>query len=187
PRRARGRARALPARGRPGRSARVTPAVTGRVEVPRARPGKRLGVPGRLRYWKRVLSAYAGGGQSHLTFWHGTPEVNQRAEPGSVGEYWQFFPEKADYPGQHDADGIPMLDYRGHVGLRHNPIAIAQRGLGNHDLWVRTGDPARRERFLKAAGWMLANLEPNAAGLHVWPHRFQWEYQTLLPYGWYSA
>ena len=162
-------------------------ASAGRVFVPRARPGKRLGVPGRLRYWKRVFSAYVGGGQSHLTFWHGTPEVNAEAVPGTLGQYWQYFPEKADYPGAHDADGIPMLDYHGHVGLRYNPIAIAQWGLGNHDLWVRTSDEERRARFLRAAEWMLASLAPNAAGLWVWPHNFEWEYQTLLPYGWYSA
>jgi hypothetical protein len=158
-----------------------------RVVVPRARPDKRLGVAGRLRYWKRVTSAYLGGGQSHLTFWHGTPEVNAQADPATVGQYWQLFREKADYPGRHDAAGVPMLDYHGHVGLQHNPIAIAQWGLGNHDLWLRTGDAERRARFLRAAEWLLANLEPNAAGLCVWPHRFQWEYQTLLPAGWYSA
>ena len=157
------------------------------VHVPRARPGKRLGVPGRLRYWRRVLSAYVGGGHSHLTFWHGTPELNEAAEPGTLGPYWQLFREKADYPGAHDAAGIPMLDYRGHVGLHYNPIAIAQWGLGNHDLWLRTGAEERRARFLRAGEWLLANLEPNAAGLHVWPHRFEWEYQTLLPSGWYSA
>jgi hypothetical protein len=162
-------------------------AVASRVDVPVARPDKRLGVAGRLRYWRRVLSAYVGGGQSHLTFWHGTVELNEQADPRTLGQYWQFFPEKADYPGQHDADGIPMLDYHGHVGLQHNPIAIAQWGLGNHDLWLRTREPERRARFLRAGEWLLANLEPDAAGQHVWPHRFRWEYQTLLPYGWYSA
>lgn len=161
--------------------------VASRVEVPVARPDKRLGAMGRLRYWRRVLSAYAGGGRSHLTFWHGTPEVNAQADPAALGQYWQLFREKADYPGQHDREGIPMLDYRGHVGLQYNPIAIAQWGLGNHDLWVRTGDAERRSRFARAAEWLVANLEPNAAGLHVWPHRFRWEYQTLLPAGWYSA
>ena len=164
---------------------RVT--ISTKVRVPRARPGKALGVPGRLRYWRRVLAAYAGSAQSHLTFWHGTPEVNVAAEPGALGQYWQLFSEKADYPGVHDQAGVPMLDYRGHVGLQYNPIAIAQWGLGNHDLWRRSGEEQRRERFLRASEWLLANLEPNEAGLHVWPHRFDWEYQTLLASGWYSA
>ena len=154
------------------------------VEVPPARPGKRLG---RLRYWKRVVAAYLGTGESHLTFWHSTPELNEEARPGTLGQYWQLFCEKVDYPGAYDAAGIPLLDYRGHVGLQHNPIAVAQWGLGNHDLWLRTGDGARRERFLRAAEWLLASLKPNAAGLYVWPHLFQWEYQTLLPHSWYSA
>ena len=157
------------------------------VGVPRARPGKALGVHGRLRYWRRVLAAYVGSKQSHLTFWHGTPEANDAAEPGTLGQYWQLFSEKADFPGAHDQAGVPMLDYRGHVGLQYNPIAIAQWGLGNHDLWSRSGEEQRRERFLLAAEWLLANLEPNEADLYVWPHRFEWEYQTLLASGWYSA
>jgi len=154
------------------------------VEVPPARPGKRLG---RLRYWKRVVAANLGTGESHLTFWHSTPELNEEARPGTLGQYWQLFCEKVGYPGAYDAAGIPLLDYRGHVGLQHNPIAVAQWGLGNHDLWLRTGDGTRRERFLRVAEWLLASLKPNAAGLYVWPHLFQWEYQTLLPHSWYSA
>ena len=54
----------------------------------RAPPGKRLGVYGRLRYWKRVVAAYLGTGESHLTFWHGMPELNEEACSGTLGQYW---------------------------------------------------------------------------------------------------
>jgi len=158
-----------------------------RVPVPSSRPGAAIGVRNRLRYWKRVFSAYYGPRQSHLTFWHGVPEVNESAEPGTPGEYWQRFAVKADYPGHFDAGRIPMLDYHGHVGLQYNPIAIAQYGLGNYNRWRWTGDEDRRARFLEAAGWMVDNLEPNAAGIRVWKHHFDWEYRTPLPSGWYSA
>lgn len=159
----------------------------GRVVVPHSRPGAGIGVRARMRYWRRIFSAYFGGRQSHLTFWHGTPEVNLEADPAGVDQYWQAFLAKADYPGHHDADGIPMLDYQGHVGLQYNPIAIAQWGLGNWNRWRREGDPARRETFLKAAGWAVDTLVPNEAGIHVWRHDFAWEYRTPLPRGWYSA
>ncbi|MEQ8330612.1 MAG: D-glucuronyl C5-epimerase family protein [Longimicrobiales bacterium] len=163
------------------------PGAPGRVHVPHSRPGAGIGVRKRLRYWKRIFSAYFGSRKSHLTFWHGTPEVNENATPGQVGEYWQPFAVKADYPGQYDANRIPMLDYHGHVGLQYNPIAIAQYGLGNYNRWVRDDDPDRKARFLEAAGWMVDNLEPNAAGVPVWKHHFDWEYRTPMPSGWYSA
>ncbi len=141
----------------------------------------------RLRYWKRIFSAYGGGGTSHLTFWHGTPEVNPGAEPGTLGEYWQRFAAKADYPGQHDASGIPMLDYHGHVGLQYNPIAIAQYGLGNYNQFKWTGQQERCQRFVRVADWLVEHLVPNAAGVPVWEHNFDWEYRTPMKAGWYSC
>ena len=139
-------------------------AAEGAVHVPTSVPGAGIGVPARLRYWKRIFSAYLVGGQSHLTFWHGTPTVNEEADPAEVDQYWQAFIVKADYPGHHDEAGIPMLDYRGHVGLQYNPIAIAQWGLGNWNRWRREGDENRRATALRAADWCVQNLVPNEAG-----------------------
>ncbi|MEZ4415110.1 MAG: D-glucuronyl C5-epimerase family protein [Gemmatimonadota bacterium] len=160
---------------------------TARVQVPESVPGAGIGMRARLRYWRRVFSAYGGGRTSHLTFWHGTPEVNSAALPGEVDQYWQRFAVKADYPGPKDARGIPMLDYHGHVGLQYNPIAIAQYGLGNYNRFRREADPERRARFLAVADWLVENLEPNAAGVPVWNHRFDWEYRTPLKNPWYSC
>jgi len=97
------------------------------------------------------------------------------------------FPKKADYGGPCDADGIPLLNYHGSVGLQYNPIAIAQFGLGNFNLWRATGDEARIARCLKAANWLVASLERNAAGLAVWNHHFNWEYREGLRAPWYSG
>ena len=165
----------------------MTPVGAGRVEVPESVPGAGIGLAARLRYWKRIFSAYGGGGTSHLTFWHGVPEVNLNAVPGELGEYWQRFAAKADYPGQHDEHGIPMLDYHGHVGLQYNPIAIAQYGLGNYNHFKWTGDAGRRRRFLGVADWLVEHLVPNAAGVPVWEHNFDWEYRTPMKSGWYSC
>src|SRR5207253_5851570 len=86
-----------------------------------------------------------------------------------------------------DAAGVPLLDYRGHVGRQYNPIAIAQWGLGNFNLYRRTGDGRRRERYLLAADWLVENLKPNPYGVAVWQHAFDWEYRDTLRAGWYSA
>lgn len=141
----------------------------------------------RMNYYRRIFAAYLTDRTSHLTFWHGIPEVNPNFDPAQIGEYNMAFLAKADYQGQYDDRGIPLLDYQGQVGLQYNPIAIAQYGLGNYNLYRRTGDAERREKFFKVADWLVANLEQNAKGLWVWNHHFDWEYRTSLKAPWYSA
>jgi len=141
----------------------------------------------RLGYYRRVVSAYLMGGKSHLTFWHESPQENLNARADELGEYYMTFAEKADYSGAYDSGGIPLLDYHGRIGLQYNPIAIAQYGLGNYNLFRRTGDAARRKKFLLVAEWLGSHLEKNPQGLPVWNHYFDWEYRDTLRAPWYSA
>ena len=97
------------------------------------------------------------------------------------------FTEKANYKGAYDASGIPQLDYHGRIGLQYNPIAIAQYGLGNYNLWLSTSDPDRRKKFFLVADWLVSNLEQNSHGLSVWNHHFNWEYRDTLQAPWYSG
>jgi heparosan-N-sulfate-glucuronate 5-epimerase len=143
-------------------------------------------LPG-LSYYRRIFSAYLLGGKSHLTFWHEFPAENANASTTELGEYYMLFAEKADYRGAYDAKGIPQLDYHGDIGLQYNPIAIAQYGLGNYNLWHRTNDPDRRRKFFLIADWLCSNLELNPQGLLVWNHHFDWEYRDTLRAPWYSA
>jgi len=140
-----------------------------------------------LRYYRRIFSAYLVGGKSHLTFWHETPAENPNATAGSLGEYYMLFAEKADYQGAYDSAGVPQLDYHGQIGPQYNPIAIAQYGLGNYNLFRRTADSDRRTKFLLSADWLCSNLEPNNHGLAVWHHHFDWEYRDTLKSPWYSG
>jgi len=142
---------------------------------------------GRISYYKRIFSAYLTGATSHLTFWHEDPEVNGNFDPDRLGEYYMPFSSKADYAGHYDDRSIPMLDYRGALGLQYNPIAIAQYGLGNYNLYRRTGEESRRERFLGVADWLIANLEEMPGEVKVWNHHFDWEYRDTLKAPWRSA
>lgn len=146
-----------------------------------------MSLPDRLQYYRRVFRSYLMPGRSQLTFWHDTPQLNPKALPHELGEYYMPFPEKADYGGPFDTAGIPMLDYHGRIGQQYNPIAIAQWGLGNYNALRRTGDEERRQRFLSASQWLCSRLEPNSSDVWVWQHRFDWEYRTLLKAPWYSA
>lgn len=141
----------------------------------------------KVNYWYRLFPAYLGSGTSQLTFWHDHPKINERAFGEGLGEYYQDFSGKADYRGPHDRVGIPLLDYQGRTGKQYNPIAIAQYGLGNYNLYRKSGEGERRQRFLRVADWLVGNLEVNANGVPVWHHHFDWEYRTLLKAPWYSA
>jgi len=141
----------------------------------------------RIQYYRRVAGAYLLPGTSQLTFWHDTPVTNSNTATDRLGPYYMLFAQKADYSGPHDANGIPLLDYHGRIGLQHNPIAIAQWGLGNHSLYCRSGDPRRKEKFLAASDWLCQHLQPNRFGIPVWNHNFDWEYRTPLRAPWYSG
>jgi heparosan-N-sulfate-glucuronate 5-epimerase len=146
-----------------------------------------LALARRMQYYRRVFSAYMTAQPSHLTFWHETPEINENARPGEFGEYYMTFAEKADYPGPFDSAGIPRLNYHGRIGTQYNPIAIAQYGLGNYNHFARSRNAGRRDKFLRCADWLVANLEPNSAGVPMWHHRFDWEYRDTLRAPWYSG
>lgn len=141
----------------------------------------------RLNYYRRIFRSYLIPGQSQLTFWHETPQVNPSASFDELGEYFMPFSTKADYPGHHDSAGIPMLNYHGRIGLQYNPIAIAQWGLGNYNLYRNTRSPERKQKFLAASDWLSSHLERNSRGLSVWNHYFDWEYRTTLKSPWYSG
>jgi heparosan-N-sulfate-glucuronate 5-epimerase len=141
----------------------------------------------RLQYYSRIFVAYAMPIRSHLTFWHEKPEINARAGIHELGEYYMSFAEKADYNGDYDGSGIPLLNYRGSIGRQYNPIAIAQWGLGNYNLFCRSQEARRKRKFLAASDWLCAHLEQNSNGVSVWNHHFDWEYRSRLRAPWYSA
>ncbi len=141
----------------------------------------------RLNYYQRIFSAYLLPGTSQLTFWHEVPQANPDAHTDRLGDYYMKFAGKADYDGHYDEHGVPMLDYRGQIGMQYNPIAIAQYGLGNYNLFSRDRGEKRRKKFLAASDWLVNNLEQNPHGVWVWNHHFDWEYRDTLKAPWYSG
>jgi heparosan-N-sulfate-glucuronate 5-epimerase len=141
----------------------------------------------RLQYYRRIFHAYFSPHSSQLAFWHETPEINPRATVDSLGEYYMSFEKKAQYARHLDHDGVPMLDYRGIIGLQHNPIAVAQWGLGNYNLFHRTSQDDYRKKFILASDWLLAHLQRNTSGVWVWNHHFDWDYRDTLKAPWYSG
>jgi heparosan-N-sulfate-glucuronate 5-epimerase len=146
-----------------------------------------MSIASRLNYYSRIFTAYATPVRSHLTFWHETPEINTRARVDDLGEYYMLFADKANYGGDYDSAGIPLLNYRGRIGLQYNPIAVAQWGLGNYNLFCRSGNECHKGKLLAASDWLCGHLERNSFGLAVWNHHFDWEYRSTLKSPWYSG
>jgi heparosan-N-sulfate-glucuronate 5-epimerase len=141
----------------------------------------------KIFYWNRIFKAYILGKTSHLSFWHGEPDINSHLCIEKLGQYYMSFHNKANYNGFLDQDGIPMLDYQGKIGLQYNPIAISQWGLGNYNLWCTTKTQKYYNNFIKSADWLANNLEKNNDGVKVWMHYFDFEYRDILKSPWYSG
>lgn len=140
----------------------------------------------RLNYYRRIFGAYLTPSTSQLTFWHEQPALNDFT-PGKLGPYYMTFAEKANYEGAYDSSGIPMLDYLGAIGAQYNPIAVAQYGLGNFNLYLKARESSRRDKFLRVADWLVEHMEENPGGLLVWNHHFDFEYRSPLRAPWYSG
>lgn len=150
-------------------------------------PSSRMPTISRFHYCRRILRAYLFPNESQLSFWHDTARINLRASVNSLGEYYMAFARKAEYAGPSDREGIPLLNYHGRIGLQYNPIAIAQWGLGNFNLFSSTGSSRAGRKFILASDWLCRNLKPSTHGLYLWNHDFDWEYRQTLKAPWCSG
>ena len=138
-------------------------------------------------HYRRLLAAYALGLPSHLDFWHETPQIHPDATCEKLGPYYMAYRKKSAYRGPFDGEGIPLLNYRGAIGLRHNPIAAAQYGLSQYNRYCEAGSPEARRKFLTVADWLCRRLTRNQKGVDVWSHEFLWPYRQGLQPPWASA
>ena len=141
---------------------------------------------GRVGYLSRVLRIYSRQRSGPLSFWYERPELNESGFGGRLG-YFMRFDGKARYPGPFDASGIPLLDYRGHIGRQYNPIAVAQYGLARFNAWTLSGAAGDRDAWIACADWLAGTMRRNRQGVLVWMHDFDWPYRQWLDAPWYSG
>lgn len=148
----------------------------------------------RLSYWRRIFKVYFTMDKGYLSFWHEKPAVSEGINKNELGPYYQTFEDKANYGGPKDDKGIILFDYFFDIGRQYNPLAVAQYGLGNWNLYLKTKDKKYLEIAKTQADWLVENLEPNPSvssgqgeKLWVWKHKFRWHYKQWLEAGWYSA
>jgi len=148
---------------------------------------KMHGLLSRLRYIKRIFSAYVFNKNSNVSFWNTPLETNSINDYGQLGKYYMNFVEKTKFRGPFDSDGVPMLDYKGNVGVQYNPNAVAQYALGYYDLFLDTRDPAYAQIFLKQADWFVKDIRVIDGDIGLWEYKFDFEYHEGLKAPWRSA
>lgn len=141
----------------------------------------------RINYFRRIFKVYLTRDKGYLSFWHERPAVSEGISSRELGPYYQTFEDKARYEGPKDENGVILFDYYFDIGRQYNPLAVAQFGLGNYNLYLKAGDKKHLDAAITQANWLVKNLESNDAGLMVWKHKFRWHYKQYLAPGWYSA
>jgi len=139
------------------------------------------------QYQKRVLSAYLHRKESNLDFWHTELGLNEIDLKNGIGRYYMDFRPKTVYKGPFDSKGIPMLNYRGDIGLQYNPNAVAQFALGLYDLFLDSGDTQWLNKFIRVSDWFVENLRMIDEEVGLWEYCFDFEYYHYLKAPWRSA
>ena len=141
----------------------------------------------KFAYLSRIFSAYVLKKNSQLTFWHGEPEINHNIKYDKLGEFYQVFSYKADYPGPFDDNGVIILDYHGNIGKQKYHIAISQYGIACYNRFKRTNDREWFKKFMNQVQWHKDNIERNSNGIYLYYADFEWDYHGRMKKHWASG
>ncbi|MFH0780018.1 MAG: D-glucuronyl C5-epimerase family protein [Parcubacteria group bacterium] len=141
-----------------------------------------------INYYKRIFSAYfLNKNTGNLRFWHTEPRVNIDDKIANLNKYYLDYSAKTEYPGPFDANGVPMLNYFGTIGVQYNPDAIAQYALGVYEKNLEIKDEKLKKVFLNQAEWYVNNIQMREEGIGVFVYDFDFEYFKTLKKPWYTS
>ena len=115
------------------------------------------------------------------------PKAGRHIDRQSPRGYYLDYAAWADPLGRCDDNGLPVLA-GGSDGPVYSPHDIARFGLGNLELYLAGGSPARRGRFEEAARWLIGNAEEVPGSFIGWPApSVPSAFEGDLPDGWFSG
>jgi len=96
------------------------------------------------------------------------------------------YSDLVDAIGPDDDRGLPLTTTP--AGPRHSPAVLAKYGLGSLELYLRTGNTARRAAVETVARWLIENNEEIPCGFLGWPMpTVPRAYARDLPEHWFSG
>jgi hypothetical protein len=118
-------------------------------------------------------------------YWHPYLELQAEFLSGKIGRYPVTMDRKADYPGQLDDEGVPIVFWGPEKKASASPVNVVLYGLGNHDVFLRTRQERHYSRFLAVLRWLKTHNAPLGAGIG-WPN-----HESVPMFGlkapWFSA
>lgn len=102
-------------------------------------------------------------------YWHPFLHVQKDFLSGNVGRYPMSMDVKADYPGQIDEEGVPIVFWDRDGKASPSPVNIILYGLGSHDVYLRTGEERYQQQFHCVLGWLENHRVPLGDGIG-WSH-----------------
>ncbi len=102
-----------------------------------------------------LIRAYKGVLFGKPDYWHIHLKANRCLAEKLPGEYYLDLSDKAEYPGELDENGVPLLllDKQSY----YFPVTIAQYGLGNYDRYQTTKENRCLKKFFEVANWFAKN------------------------------
>jgi hypothetical protein len=116
-------------------------------------------------------------------YWHPRLEIRGDFESGRIGRYPVSMECKAEYPGQLNAEGVPVI-FLGTIPTVL-PVAVILYGLGSYDAFLQTANLRYRDQTMRALCWLKNRSVALGEGIG-WPNR-----EDIPVYGlqapWFSA
>jgi hypothetical protein len=130
--------------------------------------------------WKYLVR----GGLGIPDYWHPRLTLHPEALSSShVGCYPIAMESKADYPGEIDDAGIPIVVLNGR--RMTIPITIVLYGLGSYDAFAKSQEARYSLQLARTLEWLSGNSVTLGDGIG-WPHLYEYEsYGLKSP--WFSA
>lgn len=143
-----------------------------------------------MKIYNKIIR-YKNRKTSSLAFWWlqvKEGKGNYKLSQNQLDDYYVDFSEKVKYNYLFDKEGVPLLDYKGDIGIQYNPCAIAQYGLGLCSMWYETKEIKYLEKILVQAEWLIDNTVQGKNGIGRLEYSFQGEaYNQIMNVGYISA
>lgn len=101
-------------------------------------------------------------------YWHPYLQIQTDFLLGKIGRYPVSMDVKADYPGQLDEEGVPVVFWGRDGRPSPSPVNIILYGLGSHDIFIRTRDQRYHRQFVSVLHWLKNHSAPLGKGIG-WP------------------
>src|SRR5262245_36780935 len=96
-------------------------------------------------------------------YWHPPLEIQTDFVSGKIGLYPILMDTKADYPGQLNQEGVPIVFFRKNPCVF--PVTVALYGLGSHDAFHNTRNESYYRQMMCALHWFENHRVPLGEGV----------------------